>query len=316
MKYLLTILIILLTIKTNAQFGPALAPTEAINTLSSGPMPSGQNYALQRTQNLPQYSDEDEEYYEETSYTPVEVFVYVPEPITKVLPAIIGQRIFDAVDKRLLEDQRLTKIAEEEAKNFKLNNSDIYTKILPDNIDEFMGGTTFFYLKQNIQMLRALQNMDILVFFGENYMNAETIRLKTLEKNSRITNWNIKFINPYRKIKDDINSDFYKLYIPLPPEIPTIQRPNLQWWRPPNSNQTVWELTVDNILDINKIYNPEERKKAQEVLNKAAVDPQFKSQTISLYGPPSNIIKLLEPNMQNTNRQTASEIYSEDDEES
>ena len=137
-----------------------------------------------------QYYDDEEDYYdEEEYYEPQEVFVYVPQPVTKVYEAITGQRIIDAVDQTILDDQR---------KDFKKNPSGIYTNTRPTNSTEYMGGYSFYFLKQNIQILKAAQEINPLDFFDLNFMDAETTRLKIQEQNDRVSAWNIKFLNKYK----------------------------------------------------------------------------------------------------------------------
>lgn len=323
MRYLLIILILLLTVNASAQFGPPIASTEAMNTFSSGPVPSGQNFALQRARNI--YDDEDD-YYEE-DYKIEQIFIYKPQTITKIFNAVKGQTIIDAVTQETLDSPVRIKITKEEKENYSddgitkgdfIENDEIFSNVLPTNSTEFMGGPTFRSLKLNIKLLQAVQNADPLDFFGKNFIEANEYRSKIQEKNRKLESWGLKFANPYRTSKNNHNSQFYTLYIPQPPTPPSIPPPDIKWWRPFNSTDTVWDLTVDNFLDVNKITDYEKRKKAAEELNKqASADPLFKQQTIIDFGPPPSVINLLEPNTQ----QTLSDLpyqdeYDEDDDES
>ncbi|MCE5230783.1 hypothetical protein LLG95_14495 [bacterium] len=58
-------------------------------------------------------------------------------------------------------------------------------------------------------------------------------RQKEQEKDANIkSNWAVRFLQEFRTNKDDMTSQFYSLYIPLPPQPPTVAPPFGQQWTP------------------------------------------------------------------------------------
>ena len=58
-------------------------------------------------------------------------------------------------------------------------------------------------------------------------------RDKMQEKDAKVKNdWAVRFLQEYRQNKDNLNSEFYALHIPVPPPMPAIAPPTAQQWQP------------------------------------------------------------------------------------
>lgn len=155
---------------------------------------------------------------------------------TRTIPAIKGQKIVDAITGKILEEPRHIFIHEDETIYYSddgktlgdiVANDGIYSNVLPPNNKDYIGGSSFYFLKLNLKMIAAIEEMSPLTFFGYTMMTLEEYRKRLIEKNEKTEEWTMRFLDPYRVNKGDIDSPFYQLYIPLPPTMPNTLPPDL-----------------------------------------------------------------------------------------
>jgi hypothetical protein len=151
---------------------------------------------------------------------------------------LVGERIYCPVTGRLIEDARWQQVWTFEAqRNFyddgthgdAVANDTFYTNIR-DREDE-VSTVAWRMLHQNRQMIGLAAEMEPHVFFkltatstaqGSILPNSVS---KEREQDARVEEWSGKFLRDYRKDPNDDLSDFYKPYIPLPPQAPDVPPP-------------------------------------------------------------------------------------------
>lgn len=179
---------------------------------------------------------------------------------TPLFDAWQGQRIIDAVSSRthpdnpiILDDPRKIKITEEEKNNYSDDgvsqndleaNDQVYTQIIAPDYSSYIGGTTEFFLRRIIVMLRNAEEMSPLDFFGHNalamdrFSSLPSFRAKQREQMEKIayadapggfSGWSQSFLKNYRKDPTEPNSGFFQLYVPRPPAPPSSNPPSRPW---------------------------------------------------------------------------------------
>lgn len=185
-----------------------------------------------------------------------------PSPTPKRYPALKGQRVYDAVSYRrnrenatILDDVRRIEISEDELPQYSDDgktlgdfeaNDGVYSQILPPSTNDYIGGTTNFYLQRIITMLRNAEELDPLDFFGlqatttERFSDVAKLRQKTqeqmakvasIDKTQNMTGWAQTFLKDFRVDPKDPYGRFFPLYVPRypePPSVPPLPAP----WKP------------------------------------------------------------------------------------
>ena len=185
-----------------------------------------------------------------------------PTPTPKRYPALKGQRIFDAVSYRrngknalILDDVRRIEIGEDELGQFSDDgktlgdaeaNDGVYSQILPPSTNDYIGGTTNFYLQRIITMLRSTESLDPLDFFGLQALTTDRFssipnlrdklqeqmgKIATFDKDQNMSGWSETFLRVFHVDQNDPNSRFFPLYVPRypePPSVPPLPAP----WKP------------------------------------------------------------------------------------
>jgi len=122
------------------------------------------------------------------------------------------QALYEAEQLDLLDFYGFSLMSTDRARSVKRNRR---WKVVPDP-----GGGIGFTLAE----VPADQPMDV-----PKYRDWEAQRD---EKIAGKDGWAIRFLDEYRRIKGDVTSDFYPLYIPMPPAPPRVPPPTRAGWRP------------------------------------------------------------------------------------
>jgi uncharacterized membrane protein YgcG len=162
-----------------------------------------------------------------------------PTPTPVMVTVIGGNRVRCAVCGALLEDVRKGQVPEIEAKTKYYDDGthgDVeagdgeYTNIV--EIDhKYIGPECNAVKERLLSLLRYCEDTDSLHFFGLYATTTEPIsqitkeRYEEQERDAKLKEWEERFLRMFRKNPDDPTSDFYPLYVPLPPEKPTVPIP-------------------------------------------------------------------------------------------
>lgn len=162
-----------------------------------------------------------------------------PTPTPVMVTVLVGQRIRCAVCGTLLEDVRRTQVPEIVAKtNFYDDGTHgdaeagdgEYTNI-SERDDEFMGPECNALKERLLSLLRYCEDTSSLEFFRLYATTTEPIsqitkgRFEEQERDAKLKEWDERFLRMFRKNPDDPTSEFYPLYVPLPPETPRAPMP-------------------------------------------------------------------------------------------
>jgi hypothetical protein len=239
----------------------------------------------------------------------------IPTLAIELFEAIKGQKVFDAFAYRrdsnnatVLDDIRRLQITEEEKEMFSddgltlgdiESGDEVYSQILPESTNEFMGGSSYYGLTRTIQMLRATQELDPLDFFGlyalttERFSKIPSLRSRIQERDGKIfamdeqgnfSGWSDTFLRDYRISSSDADSEFFPLYIPKPPDPPGLPAPPSPW-RPPVYEPDPLEMAIDNYLaNLDPDEDPEE---AEAEIREKLKDADFEEEFISEHGGPN-----------------------------
>jgi len=305
-----------------AQFGnPIIAPSsmrDDLNNRTIEPNPrnarrsvQSSNEAFNRTSDgsypNTNFDDLNEDYGEEN------VFQLPVDPITH--NALVGQRVVDALFFRLnpnspvlLSDIRNIKILDEEKINYK-KEGNLFINTLPESNNEYISGETFSTLRLNISILKVVKEMSPLDFYGKKIMSTDRFsvlpnyREKMREKNKLIykkegndySGWSKTFLKDYRIYPNDPlkSSQFFKLFVPPPPDIPMIPPPPGNW-RPPIYEKSPLVAAVDRYmltlsvdpLDLDGSIRRQIEANVWQRLN----DAEYKTQFLIQYGKQENNI--------------------------
>jgi len=153
---------------------------------------------------------------------------------SRTIPAIEGQRIVDAITGKILEEPRHIFIAPDETIHYSDDgktsgdlkaHDGVYSNIKPTNDTDYIGCASHHMLSLNLKMLRTIEEMSPLTFYGGVYATVDEYKELVAQKNKHLEGWTMRFLDPYRINKGDLESPFYSLYVPLPPPIPSIKAP-------------------------------------------------------------------------------------------
>lgn len=185
---------------------------------------------------------------------------------TRIFDAVTGELIDDALLKELPETER-DNYFDDGTNGDLLAQDEIFT--LVDTRNDVIGQSNQRVKEQLVMALISADDLDPLMFYGFNLMSTE--RHETLprkrawkvipdpdgvgsilaemetdqpvlvpkyrewqaEKDKKVRNdWSYRFLQEYRLNKDSLTSEFYSLYIPIPPQVPTIAPPPFGMWEP------------------------------------------------------------------------------------
>jgi len=191
---------------------------------------------------------------------PVDPMAGLPRFTVRRIPAVEGQRIYDAVSYRLqaanalvLDDPRRIEITEDRIHEFSddgrtlgdmVANDGLYSRILPESTEQYIGGDSQYSLTRMIAVLKVAQELSPLDFFNVNVLTTERfssvpkMRAKVMEKNDKVhlldergnfSGWSDVFLKDYRVDRENPESKFFDLYVPAPPSPPAIKSPVAPW---------------------------------------------------------------------------------------
>jgi hypothetical protein len=185
---------------------------------------------------------------------------------TRVFDAITGNLIDDAAMKELPETER-DNYFDDGTHGDLLAADGIYTSV--DTRSDVIDQSNQRVKEQLVMALIAADDLDPLEFYGFNIMSTERtealprqsswklvpdsngigygLQMVTTdqplnvpkyghwmtEKDRKVKDdWSYRFLQEYRLSKDSLTSEFYSLYIPMPPQVPSIAPPPLGMWEP------------------------------------------------------------------------------------
>jgi hypothetical protein len=159
-------------------------------------------------------------------------------PIPAKSRVLSGERIYCAVTGKILQDAQWYFVWQSDAQQ---NFYDDGTHGDPQAGDKYFSNITtrndlvapqvWRTFRQTKKMIRSAEEKDPLSFFGLSAVTTDPdSRLpqyidKERERDQRIREWNKNFLRPYRVNPDDVESEFYKPYIPSPPSPPDVDVP-------------------------------------------------------------------------------------------
>jgi hypothetical protein len=154
-----------------------------------------------------------------------------------------GNRVYDAVTNALLEDAYQVAVPLTEKDRYAddgVHDNGIEGDGIRGQVTvvkgQFVGAETNAIKNQLIRLVRNAEAMPIPQFYGFHIMavnpneegpagKAPNVLEKEANRDQLLRDWNAKFLADYRTKKDDPRSDYYQLYVPDPPQLPTYPVP-------------------------------------------------------------------------------------------
>ncbi len=265
----------------HAQFGGGLlAPPDALDTLSDSSVPSGGSFGADDFGSDDFGSDDfgsgdfgsgddgfggqtqdAEAFARDAANRAVEIILPLFQK-EKTYPAYSGQRIYDAVSYRrnpndpiILDTVRRLDISEEERNSEQYSddgetlgdfeaNDGVYARILPNSVNEYIGGESRWALGRTITLLSITQELDPLQFFGlpilatnrhsrlpqlRDRIAQQDEKVYDVDEADKLSGWSDTYLKDFRVDRDSPSSRFFSLYIPKPPAPPVGAPPPAPW---------------------------------------------------------------------------------------
>lgn len=186
---------------------------------------------------------------------------------TRIFDAITGELLDDAVEKKVSEEERANYF--DDGTHGDITPDDgTFTRV--DERRDVIGQSSQRVKERLLQALVSAEALNPLEFYGFNIMSlsvgqeqartrvwqlvpdpeggpGQVLREQDVENPVRLpsfrewqveldgtvkNNWSMRFLHEYRKNKDSLTSDFYTMYVPFPPQMPTTSPPALGSWQP------------------------------------------------------------------------------------
>ncbi len=186
---------------------------------------------------------------------------------TRVYDALTGQLLDDASKMDVPESEKANYF-DDGTHGDLIPGDGEFTRV--DEKSSFIGPANQRVKEQLVQALIEAESLDPIKFFGYNVLSTDhgggtsernrawtvvkdpkgkgrmiveapaaqpvivpKYRDKLAERDDKVKNdWSIRFLQEYRKNKDNISSDFYTLYVPMPPPMPSVLPPPAKDWVP------------------------------------------------------------------------------------
>lgn len=208
---------------------------------------------------------------------------------TRVFDAITGELIDDAVMKDLPETER-DNFFDDGTHGDLLAADGIYTSV--DSRSDVINQSNQRVKEHLIMALISADDLNPLEFYGFNIMSIERnqtvdrqrawklvpdpagvgyildevetgqpvsvpkYREWVTEKDRKVKNdWSYRFLQEYRLNKDSLESEFYALYIPLPPQTPSVEPPPLGMWEPFADPQALMRYKESQLQEAEAKFN-------------------------------------------------------------
>lgn len=161
-----------------------------------------------------------------------------PPEIPKV-KVITGEKITCAVCGVLLQDVTEKEVPEEEQADYFDDGTHgdaeaddgIYTNVVERK--DMIGSECADVLQKTVALINGADELDSMDFYRLHVTTNEPLsalpitRQQERTKDERLKEWNDKFLRKFRKDPNDPKSEFYSVYIPPPPEVPSILPPTV-----------------------------------------------------------------------------------------
>ena len=172
---------------------------------------------------------------------------------TRVRDAVTGELLDDPVKKKVPVSEK-SKYHDDGLNGDMVANDQEYTKI--DERNDMIGHSNQRVKEQLVQALLVAESYNPLEFYGYNLMSTDRqegqprnrawkivpdpkgrgmmlaevpvekplkvpkYRDKQTEEDIKVKDWSLRFLQEYRKNRDSMTSEFFPLYIPMPPQVP------------------------------------------------------------------------------------------------
>ena len=186
---------------------------------------------------------------------------------TRVFDAVTGELLDDAVEKSVPETQKDDYYDDGTHGDLEAGDGK-YSKV--DERREAISPSNQRIKEQLVQALVVAEQLDPLAFYGFSLMSTERhetaprdrawqlvpdpdggpglvmrenpvdkpltvpkYRTWRSEKDAKVKDdWSYRFLQEYRKNKDNLTSEFYPMHVPMPPPMPSVAPPPAQIWTP------------------------------------------------------------------------------------